>query len=102
MRVPDVGTIQQSWLAAQLPFSLGVKIMLRKRYFTVGWLWSVHPWIGLGACHCKPLQAPSGFWGLGRSLEHGCPVFWLGWAALSEEELFQAAYKTQNIVNVCK
>lgn len=31
MRVPDVGTIQQSWLAAQLPFSLGVRIMLRKK-----------------------------------------------------------------------
>lgn len=43
--------------------------------------WSVHPWIGLGTCHCRILQAPSGFWGLGRSLEHGCPAFWLGWAA---------------------
>lgn len=85
--------------AAFLPW---VRIMLRKRYVTVGWPWSVHPWFGLGTCHCKLLQAPSGCWGLGRSLEHECPAFWLGWAALSEEEVFQAAYKIYKIVNICK
>lgn len=33
-------------------------------------------------------------------LKHGCPIFWLAWAALSKEEL--SAYKTHNLLNVYK
>lgn len=36
------------------------------------------------------------------NLDHGCPNFWLAWAALTEMELSLVAYKTYTITDVYK